>query len=307
MAALIFASLAARGLKETLNNIITDKHFKKADLVCPKWCEIGTMDDAFEDDSEYGGPGLVAEKEEGAEISMGTIAEGRLTRFIARTFALKLAITEEALEDNKYKKILDQKARLIRALWKTVDIDTTNMLVRGFNSEFTFGSDGQPLWSDSHPLPRGGTFSNILPTPISPSPLALISLWNLCQKLPGHDGVIEGYTMKKILCPTEQVLKWNEIIKSEKNPNAGEFNAINVTNSQHSLMDLDVVGNKFWTNTTTNYAVTTDAPNGLKLLWRRKPRNKAWVNNDSEVMLYSISARFSRGTSEPRQCVGVEA
>ena len=172
------------------------------------------------------GPGLAAETDEGEEIAVGTIREGFLKRYTPRKFALKLIVTDEAMEDNKYPETLRLAKRLDRAIYKTADIDATNILIRAANATYV-GGDGVSLASAAHTLPAGGTFSNTLATPMAPSALALATVRSLVMKLPGHDGVTEGYDIKKVVGPTEQWAAWKTILGSEKSPEAGNFAAIN--------------------------------------------------------------------------------
>jgi hypothetical protein len=298
-----FTSTIANALKNTLEQIVDDKtdgYDKSA--IMHQWLDEMPMADAWEEDLESGGPGLATEKPEGMEISTGSIREGYPTRYIARVFGQKLIVSEEALEDNKYPKIINAGRRLKRSIWKSIDIDATNILVRAWNTAYV-GGDGQPLFSASHTLPHGGTFSNTMGTPIAPSRAAVIIATSAMRKLPGHDGITEGYEPKRVLCPTEQWAVWEGLTRSKFAPEPGQFNEINVVERQ----DLQVVPNKYWNNTTTNYAFQTDCEYGLNFRWRRKPRSRTWVENSQELMLYSITARWARGWSDPRAAYGVQA
>lgn len=293
--AVVFTSVIADTLKLTLRKTIDDSTASVTkDLVYSQWMDVGSMDDNFVDDLETGGPGLAAEKPEGQEIVAGTIREGVLTRYMSRTFGLKLLISEEAIEDCKYPQIIKGGARLPRALYKTVEFDTTNMLARATNTAFVIG-DGLPLASASHTLPDGGTFSNLL-TPLSPSRIAMAQARTQMQQAPGHDSIIEGYEPKTLVCPFGQWYVWQGIMMSDKAMEPGAFNEINVVKQ----MDMKLVPNKYWQNTTTNWAVISDADNGLNFLWRRKPRQDSWVDKDQGIMKYGITARWSRGCSDPR-------
>src|SRR4051812_8315915 len=169
----VFTSTVADALKLTLDEVVDDDLSNyRSKAIFPKWMKQSNMEDNFEDDLEMGGPGLAAEKSEGAEMQAGGLQEGALTRYIARTFALKLVVTEEAIEDNKYPAVIAAAKRLPRAMWKTADIDSTNILIRATNTAYT-GGDGQPLASASHSLPFGGTFSNLMAVPMSPSRIAV--------------------------------------------------------------------------------------------------------------------------------------
>lgn len=304
----IFESAIAHSLKKTLNKIIDDEtDGVQADADVHDWCDEPTMEDAYEDDLEMSGPGLAQEKTEGAAMAAGTIQEGYITRYWARTWALKLIITEEAMEDGKYPYAIRLAARNKRALWKTVDIDATNMMVRAWDTNYAFG-DGKPMFSTTHTIPTGGTFSNTLATPLAPSRAALIIVTSALMKMPGHDGITEGYMPKKILCPVDQWAAWRGILGSEFAPEAGNFNEINVANRDLGMSGKDaVVRLRHWQNTTTNWAVKTDADDGPNLRWRRRPRSRTWVDNNHETMSYGISARWARGLSNPRSVYGSQA
>ena len=301
----VFESSIANSLKKTLNSIIdddTDGYFESMDL--HDWCEETDIEDGYIDDLEMGGPGLATEKLEGAPMMMGNIREGALTRYIPRTFALKMGVTEEAMEDAKYPKALNLARRLKRALAKTADIDATNILNRLFNTSYV-GGDGVCLGSASHTLPNGGTFSNIMATPFSPSVSAVTIARAQCRQMPGHDGVTEGYQLKTVLCPVQQEGVWEGICYSKMDPGAGNFSKINVVNQR---IKLEMKALKYWNASTTNYAFLTDCEDERpRFLWRRRPRSRTWVENDQEVMLYSTSARWTRGWSGARGIFCVNA
>jgi hypothetical protein len=299
----VFESAVADTLKATLETIIDDDtDGLESAAVFPKYMDIREMSDAYEDDLEMGGPGLATETNEGAEMPNGSISEGVLYRYIARKFALKLQITEETIEDTKYPMAIKAAQRLKRALWKSADVDASNRLARAFSTTYP-GGDGVPLISASHPLPNGGTFSNLMNPALSPSVAAMIVAKSAVMKYPGHDGVTEGYNPVKIVFPTEQWAVWEELTGSKMRPEAGNFAAINVVNK----IDLDLVPVKFWTNTTTNWIMFTDADDGLNFRWRRRPRSRTWVENSQEVMIYGVSARWSHGWSDARSAYGSNA
>lgn len=300
----VMLATIAHSLKKTLNAIVDDKldgYEKKA--LMPKWCEEDDMDDYFVDDLEMGGPGLATQKTEGATIQVGAISEGAITRYYAGTFALQLQISEEALEDKKYPKVLQAALRLKRALWKTIDIDATNMLVRATNTSYN-GGDGVPLASASHTLPGGGTWSNQMTTAMSPSRMAMIIAITQIGLYPGHDGLTEGVEPKQVLCPLNQWGVWGGVLRSAKAPDPGIYNEINVVNADY---DIGVQPIKYWQNTTTNWALQTDCDNGIKFLWRRRPRSNTWLNPNQQIMHYSIDARWARGWSDPRCVLFVNA
>ncbi len=301
--ATIFTGTTFHTLKKTLNAIVTDDtDGLESKSIMRQFFEEESADENYVDDLEVAGPGLASERTEGAEIATGTIREGYLTRYLMRPFGLKLIVTEEAMEDNKYPEAYKLMRRLKRAMWKTVDIDGTLVLVRATDTNYV-GGDGVPLASASHPLAGGGTYSNLMATPMTPSRAAYIVAKTAIRKLPSQDGITEGYMPKKVLCPVDQESVWQGILLSEKAPEAGQFNEINVAYRDK----IEIVANKYWNNTTTNWALQTDAEDGLKFFWRKKPTGVDWVENSQAIYLHAIKARWSRGWSNARALFFVNA
>ena len=299
----VFTGTVFHALKNTLDSIVDDNtDGYEANLDLTKFMRVRGMDDQYVDDLETGGPGLAAEVAEGEEIPTGEVREGFVTRYRARKFGLRLIVTEEAIEDNKYDRVINAGGRLKRSLYKTADIDAATILVRATSSSYT-GGDAVALASASHTLPAGGTFSNLMATPMSPSRMALIVATSQIKKYPGHDGITEGALPVRVLYPTEQWAVWDGILLSDKAPEPGAYNEINVA----KRMNLTGVPLKYWDNTTTNWAVQTDCENGLNWRWRRKPKSRTWVENSQELMQHSISARWARGWSDARCVLFVDA
>lgn len=299
----VFSGSVFNNFKNTLDNIIdddTDGIEASADFT--KWCDIGTQKDAYSDDLEMGGPGYASEKTEGQDVPMGEIREGYITRYWTRTFGLRIQVTEEAVEDSKYERVLQVAKRCKRAVWKTADVEATNMLQRAVTTGYV-GGDGATLGSATHSIPGGGTFSNLMAVPLSASRPAMISAVTSIRKMVGHDGTIEGYEAKAILCPIDQWATWQAVTMSKMSPDAGNFSEINVINK----LGLDVIPLKYWNNTTTNWAVKTDVDNGIQFKWRRKPRGKSWVENNQEVMVWACTSRWARNWSDPRAIFFVNA
>lgn len=304
--AIFFTGSEGQSLKRTLDTIITDKtdgYASPEKSQFKQWCKESDMPDNYVDDLEMGGPGLLALKPEGQEIQTGTINEGVRTRYIAPTYARKITVSDEALEDQKYEKVIDSARRLKRVGWKTVDINATQMLVNGFDTTVP-GGDGLPLWSAAHTLPGGGTFSN-LGASGAPSTTTLTAVISQMKKMVGHDGIAEGYAPTKVLCPTEQWGTWEKLLGSKFVPEDDNFAAINP--NKHRYDGLSYVALKFWDNTTTDWAVQTDNESQLQVKWRRRFRSQTWVDNGGMNMQYSISGRWVAGWSDPRNSIGVDA
>lgn len=293
----IFTSTAALALKETLEGIDTDEHGNEGSkAVFPKWLTVKNMEDNYIEYYEIAGGGMAGEKPEGESMPVGTIIEGPLTRFNARTYGQRIIVSDEAMEDLKYDKVIQAAKRNLRSLWKLADFDATLMLTRATNSAFV-GGDGQPLASTAHVLPNGSTYSNMFPVAMSPSKAALVIAAAQLKQQVGHDGLIDGVEIEKVVFPVQQWGVWEELLGSSYDPTPGAYNAINVVNRK---LKITPVENKYWTSSTTNWALLTDADLGLMWFWRRKPRSSTWVTEDKTMMNYGVTARWSRGWVNPR-------
>lgn len=292
----IFTSTAALALKETIERIDTDEHGSEGSkTIFPKYFDVRTMADNYVEDYEIAGTGLAGEKPEGESMPVGGIVEGPLTRYNSRTYAQRIMVTEEAMEDMKYDKVIQAAKRNNRSLWKLTDFDGVLVLVRAANASFV-GGDGQPLASATHALAGGGTYSNTMAVPMSPSQAALTIARATLDQQVGHDGVIEGYEIKKVVFPVQQRGVWKQVLESEGDPTPGAFNAVN----QNNDLQIQQVPVKYWNNTTTNWGLITNAENGLTWFWRKKPTSRTWVTEDKGVMNYGIRARWTRGWTNPR-------
>ena len=299
---IVTTSAIYRSLKLTLEDIFTHQFDNaKSQMAWPQYMPASSMDDSYVDDLEMAGPGLLTEKPEAQDSAVGTIMEGFPTRYIARTFGMRLLIAEEALEDEKYDQVLVQAKRLNYSAIKTQEYDAVNVLNRATNTSYT-GGDGKPLASATHPLPGGGSYSNTMATPFAPSRSAVIIATTAIRKLPGPSGIIDGYMPTKVVFPVDQWAAWEGILNSKQVPESNN----NEVNAVYTMLNIKPVAVPYWTST-TNYTFITDAPDGLTWKWRRKVRQRTWVDNDAEVMKYSISYRSARGWSNPRGVFFVNA
>lgn len=291
-----------RLLRKTLDKVITDDTDGiQADAVFPKFCDVQEMDHAYSDETELAGPGLVSEKPEGTEIALGSINMGFQKRYIAGTWALKLHITQEAIEDNKYPEAVPLARMLKRSIWDTADVCAALMLARASNTNYV-GGDGVPLASASHTLPGGGTFSNTMAVPMSPSNMALSLARAAIATMPALNGIRRPLKAEKVVFPIEQQSIWDVLLGSDKSPEPGQFNAMNIAKK----MNLTPVAVHHWTNTQTNWGLITNVEDGLKFKWRIRPESRSWMDNDNTTMKYATRGRWTTGWTNARGFYFVE-
>ena len=291
---IITSSQIYKSLKLTLREIATDQLEKNQ--VFQKYMTVSKMSDAWVDDVEYAGPTVLSVKPEGAPSTMGTIIEGGTKRYTASTLAHKLLVAEESLEDCKYEKVIQSAKRLMKAAYKTQDIDAAKIIILSTTAGNVGGTDSVILGSASHTLPGGGTYSNIAATYQTPSIPALIAARVAVGRYPDPNGLIEGYNIEKIVCPLAQEAAWLTINGTDK-VTGSNFNDMNIAKSY----GLEVVAVKWLDQaSTTQWGLITDCDNGLTWLNRRPIKSRTWVDNDAEAMFYSVSYRAALGWTNSR-------
>src|ERR1043165_8761613 len=113
----IFTSTAALALKDTLEDIDTDEHGSEGSkAVFSKWMTVKNMTDNYIEYYEIAGSGLAGEKPEGGSLPVGTTVEGSVPRFNARRYGQRMIVSDEAIEDMKYDKVIQAAKRNNRSL-----------------------------------------------------------------------------------------------------------------------------------------------------------------------------------------------
>lgn len=301
----IFRSDVAALLQKTLDGIIDDKGDKiESGLFYKRWQAEETIEGAYSDYQEFGGPGFAFMVPEGTEIPEATLYQGAKTRIMPSKYGLRFIVTEEVLEDARYKEPIDFARRNKRAIWKTAEVTSHDILNRMFNTSYPL-ADGLPLGSASHILPNGALASNYMAVPLSGSIAALSMAVSDLMKMPGHDGTIEGYKAKRIVCPAEQWALWKGILGSAYSPE--NYQGINVVSQEHLGIEATPVATPWWTSSSTQWAVQTDCDMRPLKAWSRKPRGKSYLNEPNESMVYSTSARWDDVCRDWRTFYCVEA
>ena len=292
-----------KGMKKTLDGITTEDLSK--DQVCfgkDKLFTMEPMEDGYSDYVEVSGTTLLVEKDEGKAMAVDPgIIMGGTKRLIPRTMAKKVIITEEAMEDLKYKEIINASARLQASAWKTQDIDGASVVL---NCTSTLqGYDNLALVSTAHVLPGGGTEYNYIALDsnsngitMTPSPQALIQMRAKATLMKGPNGIIDSRELKGITFPAIQIDLW-DIITGTKQAVGSNWNDIN-TVSTYGLYKVPV---KWYDSVSTSiWGGITDAEDGFIALQKRKIRGRVWVDNDAETAMHAVSYRMAIGVANWR-------
>ncbi len=284
-------------LKPVLNKVWGDQQLGELD-----WMKMGynisNSSDAYEDDQEFAHTGLMPAKAQGAQVAVDSIQQGFPKRYLHITYALRFIVSEEAIKDCKYDEAIAMTKSLSRSAKLTQEYQGAGVFINAFSSGFV-GGDGVALCSASHPLPKGGTASNTLATPMSLSETAVETIWAAMSKVPGSNGIVQaGYDLKRVIVPKELEPRANRILKSQLQNDTAN-NAINFMKG----MGVEIASNRYFTST-TNWFGKSDLDTGLRWFWREKPNYRQYNNEDNLTVTGCGYERFSNGWSDWRDVYG---
>jgi len=223
-----------------------------------------------------------------------------LKRYLYKVYGLAFALTKVLVEDGDHIRIGQVYARhLAQSLVETKELLAANVLNTAFNGSYP-GGDGVSLISTSHPIVNG-TFSNQLTT------AAVLSQTSLEQMLIQIRQAVDNNGKKIRLVPRQLIVAPGNIFQAEvllkSVLRAG--NANNDINPVKSIGLLDE-GAAVLSRLTSNTAwwVQTDAPEGFKLLMRRRLEKTMEGDFETDTMRYKATERYDIGFTDPRCAYG---
>jgi hypothetical protein len=287
-------------LQEGLNAVFGLEYAQHADL----WKDIFTSSKesrkAYVEDVLMSGFGAAPVKQEGAGVTYDEASEGYVSRYVFETIALAFALTEEAGEDDLYGDLGSQMSKaLARSMKYTKNVKGANILNNGFTSGT--GGDGVYLFSASHPLQGGGTYSNLLSTSADLSETSLEDMLIQIGDAVDDRSLPIQLTAKKLIIPTELQFTAQRLLKSEGRVGTAD-------NDINALKSMNLIGGGFSQNVYLTdpdaWFISTDAPDGLKYIERVALKKALEGDFETSNMRYKTRERYVFGWSNARGCFG---
>lgn len=258
---------------------------------------------AFEEDVLNVGFGAAPVKAEGAAVAYDTAAEGWTSRYTHEEIAVAFPITEVAIEDNLYDRLVPKFGKaLARSMKHTKEIKGAAVLNNSVDSDYV-GGDGVSLLSTAHPLQGGGTASNKLATPADLAESSLEDLLIMIRKAKNDRHIPIAMRAIRLVLPPDLEYDGIRLIRSSNRPGTGDndLNAIKykgVFNSDpaiiNRLSDPDA------------WYVKTDCPDGLKHFRRVALQRKMEGDFETGNLRYKVRERYSFGWTDWRSLYGSE-
>jgi hypothetical protein len=224
-----------------------------------------------------------------------------LARYIYKVYGLAFALTKVLVEDGDHISIGRTYAEhLARSLIETKETLGANILNRSFNPAYP-GGDGVSLVDTAHPIANGQTFSNELSTAAALSQTSLEQILIQIRQAVDNNGKKIRLEPKKLVVSPSNYFQAEVLMKSalRTGTNNNDINPLVSTNvlsgGQANLSRL---------TSTTAWWVQTDAPEGLKLLMRRKLEKSMEGDFETDSMRYKATERYIFGWTDPRGVYG---
>ena len=221
-------------------------------------------------------------------------------RYTYAVYGLAFALTKVLVEDGDAVRIGTTYSRhLGQSMQETLETLCANHLNRAFNGSFP-GGDGVSLSNASHPI-VGGTFSNLLATPAALSQTSLEQLLIQIRGAVDNNGKKIRVTPKKLVIAPGNVFQAEVLLKSVLRAGTNN-NDINPVKSMGALSADPAVLSRL--TSATAWWVQTDAPNGMKVLWRRRMDGGMEGDFETDSMRYKKTFRLGSGWTDPRNMYG---
>ncbi len=223
-----------------------------------------------------------------------------MKRYQYRVWGLAFALTQVLVEDGDHIRIGQIYARhLGQSLVETKETLCANILNRAFNASYP-GGDGVALNVTTHPIVNG-TSSNLLTTAAALSQTSLEQMLVQIRQATDNNGKRIRLMPRAITCGPSNVFQAETILKSALRTGTAN-NDVNPINSMGLLSEGQYNMSRLTSNTA--WWVNTDAPEGLKLMMRRKLKRSMEGDFETDTMRFKSTERYIPGWTDWRTIYG---
>ena len=221
-------------------------------------------------------------------------------RYPYSVFGLAFALTRVLVEDGDHIRIGSTFSKhLAQSMIDTKETRCANVLNRAFNSSYV-GGDGVSLSNAAHPI-VSGTFSNVLATPAALSQTSLEQVLIQISKAVDNNGKKIRLRPKKLTVSPDNRFQAEVLLKSVLRAGTNN-NDINPVKSMGELDSEAAILSRL--TSATAWWVNTDAPEGLKLMMRRKLEKSMEGDFETDSIRYKATERYIEGWTDPRALYG---
>ena len=223
-----------------------------------------------------------------------------LQRYVYKVYGLAFALTKVLVEDGDHIRLGQVYARhLAQSLVETKELLCANILNTAFNSSYP-GGDGVPLISTAHPIVNG-TFSNQLATSANLSQTSLEQMLIQIRQAVDNNGKKIRLVPRQLVVAPGNIFQAEVLLKSvlrtgNANNDINPVKSIGLLDEGAAVLSRLTNASAFW--------VQTDAPEGMKLLMRRRLEKTMEGDFETDSMRYKATERYIPGFTDPRAMYG---
>lgn len=235
--------------------------------VYDQYVSVGKSDSQYQDTAIWGGPGFLDRHLENEPITPKKIVNQATFRHSAVFYAGLLTASKESFigggSNTGVSKVKKMAESMGRAAQTTPDLVMALFMDRAFTDNSIY--DGGPLYSTTHPLPQGGTESNMSSDALSHA--GLETMFIALSQLKGLDGNPQAYEPEAIMVAPAKWPLLDTLLSTPKRT-GGLFNDTSFVYKEGKGLKPAV--NRFLQNTTFWHVVTevtTKQKDGTFLDW----------------------------------------
>jgi hypothetical protein len=223
-----------------------------------------------------------------------------LKRYVYKVYGLAFALTKVLVEDGDHIRIGQVYARhLAQSLVETKELLSANVLNTAFNSSYP-GGDGVSLINTAHPIVNG-TFSNQLATSANLSQTSLEQMLIQIRQAVDNNGKKIRLVPRQLIVAPGNIFQAEVLLKSvlrtgNANNDINPIKAIGLLDEGAAVLSRLTSSTAWW--------VQTDAPEGFKLLMRRRLEKTMEGDFETDSMRYKATERYDVGFTDPRAAYG---
>jgi hypothetical protein len=223
-------------------------------------------------------------------------------RYAYKVYGLAYAMTQVLVEDGDHVRIGTTYAKhLAQSMIDTIETKCANELNRAFNGSYV-GGDGVSLSNASHPI-IGGVFSNLLATPAALSQTSLEQVLIQIRSAVDNNGKKIRLMADKLVVAPSNVFQAEVLLKSVLRAGTNN-NDINPVKSMGLISGDAAVISRL--TSPIAWWVSTNAPEGMKWLWRRRITKSMEGDFETDSIRYKSTMRGESGWTDPRAMFGTQ-
>lgn len=258
--------------------------------------DIESSSQAWEEDVQMKGFGVMPEKEQGKSTTYVGQTQGYVSRYTHISYGLGFIVTFEEQLNNLYPKLAKSRSKALGfSKRQTKEIVSTNVYNRAHTAGYT-GGDGSILCVTTHPSANGSQ-ANCLPAAADISEACLEDIWLLIAAATDDAGLQIGLQAQSLHVHRNDWFEANRILKSTLQAELAN-NAINALKSTNAFPQ-GIKMNHYFDDSDAVF-VRTNCPDAMKMYMRHEYDLKKDNDFDTDNDKNKTYTYFSVGWSDWR-------